>query len=161
MLPEKTEIHTQRTVPNRALHTRRGEFLGEMNRLLPWGAWEKLAAARMPKSSKGRPPYPLSVLLRFHLLRQWFQLSDQAARELAADSMAAREFLGLGLTWDKTAPDEATFLKFRRLIERHELAEQIVTDTAECLGRQGWKIRPGKIDEAGIFARRIVGHNSE
>lgn len=131
--------------------------MGEMNRLLPWGGWEKLAAAHMPKSSKGRPPYPLSVLLRFHLLREWFQLSDQSARELIADSMAAREFMGLGLTWERGAPDEATYLKFRRLIERHKLAEQIAADVADHLNRQGWKIRPGEITEPGIIVRREVG----
>lgn len=157
MLPEKIMIHTMQTVPTNALRTRRGEFLGEMDRLLPWLTWERFLAPHVPKHGTGRPPYPLALLLRYHLLRQWFQLSDQAARDLVADSMAAREFMGLGLTWEKNAPDEATYLKFRRLIERHELAERIAADTADCLNRQGWKIRPGEIAEASIVARRQVG----
>lgn len=156
MLPEKPDTHTQQTVPMNALRTRRAEFLGEMDRLLPWPAWERLIAPHAPKHGKGRPPYPLALLLRYHLLRQWFQLSDQAARDLVADSMAAREFMGLGLTWEKGAPDEATYLKFRRLIERHGLAEQIAADVADRLNHQGWKIRPGEIAEAGIVARREV-----
>ena len=148
------------TIPMNALRTRRAEFLGEMDRLLPWPAWERLIAPHVPKHGKGRPPYPLAQLLRYYLLRQWFQLSDQAARDLVADSMAVREFMGLGLTWEKGAPDEATYLKFRRLIERHALAERIAANIADCLNRQGWKIRPGEIAEAGIVARREVGTQS-
>lgn len=157
MLPEKVTDHTQRTIPANALRTRRAEFLGEVDRLLPWGEWERLIACHAPKNDKGRPPYPLALLLRYHLLRQWLQLSDQSARELIADSMAAREFMRLGLTWEKGAPDEATYLKFRRLIERHKLAEQIAADVADRLNRQGWKIRLGEIMEPGIIARREVG----
>lgn len=149
------------TIPTNALRTRRAEFLGEMDRLLPWLAWERTIAPHTPKSGKGRPPYPLALLLRYYLLRQWFPLSDRAARDLVADSMAAREFMGLGLTWEKAAPDETTFLNFRRLIERHGLAERIAADLADYLNRQGWKIRPGEIAEAGIVARRIIGHNSD
>lgn len=140
-----------------ALRTRRGEFLGEMDRLLPWDSWEKQVAMYYPKRGKGRPHYPLSALLRYYLLRQWLQLSERAAQEAVADSMAVRQFMGLGLLWDKGAPDEGTFLKFRRLVDKHELAERIAADIADCLNRQGWKIRQGEVIEAAIVARREVG----
>lgn len=157
MLPEKPDAHTQRTIPMNALRTRRGEFLGEMDRLLPWGAWEKQIAMHYPKRGKGRPHYPLSALLRYHLLRQWFQLSERAAQEAVADSVAVRQFMGLGLVWGKGAPDEGTFLKFRRLMDKHGLAAEITADVVDHLNRQGWKIRPGEIAEAGIVARREAG----
>lgn len=151
-----------RGIPLAALRTRRAQFLAELDRLLPWQQWEGMIEPHYPKRGKGRPPYPLRPLLRLHLLRQWFALSDQAAQEIATDSLAVREFLGLGLTWAGTngaAPDETTILNFRRLIERHGLAKQIAADVADCLNRQGWKIRHGEIAEAGIVARREVGHN--
>lgn len=113
-----------------------------------------------PKRGRGRPPYPLRPLLRLYLLRQWFALSDQAAQEIATDSMAVREFMGLGLVWGGAggaAPDESTILNFRRLMDKHGLAAQITADIADRLNRQGWKIRPGEIAEAGIVARRQVG----
>lgn len=143
-----------RGIPLAALRTRRAQFLAELDRLLPWQQWEGMIEPHYPKRGKGRPPYPLRPLLRLYLLRQWFVLSDQAAQEIATDSMAVREFLGLGLTWDRAAPDESTILNFRRLMDKHGLAEQIAADVADYLNRQGWKIRSGEIAEAGIVARR-------
>jgi IS5 family transposase len=151
-----------RGIPLAALRTRRAQFLAELDRLLPWQQWEGMIESHYPKRGKGRPPYPLRPLLRLYMLRQWFALSDQAAQEVATDSMAAREFMGLGLVWGgpgDAAPDETTILNFRRLMDKHGRAEQIAADVADCLNRQGWKIRPGEIAEAGIVARREAGHN--
>lgn len=150
-----------RDIPLTALRTRRGRFLAEVDRLFPWRKWECLIELHYPKRGRGRPPFPLRPLLRLHLLQQWFNLSDQAAEELALDSMAVREFLGLGLIWSQagTAPDESTLLHFRRLLTRHGLAVEIATDAAAALASQGWNLRPGTITEAGIIAARLVRHN--
>lgn len=141
-----------RGIPERALRTRRGQFLGEAARLFPWDRWGELIEPHYPKRGKGRPPYPLRPLLRLYLLRQWFALSDLAAQELATDSVAVREFLGL--TWNQTAPDETTLLNFRRLLDRAGLASDIAAEAGACLARQGWKIRPGEIAEAAMIAGR-------
>lgn len=143
-----------RGIPGRALRSRRWRFLAEADRLFPWASWECLIELHYPKRGKGRPPYPLRPLLRLYLVRQWFALSDQAAQEIATDSLAVREFMGLGLTWDTMPPDETTLLNFRRLLERCELAPVIAGDIAECLARQGWKLRPGEIAEAAMIAGR-------
>lgn len=144
-----------RGIPLAALQTRRAQFLTELDRLLPWQQWEVMIEPHYPKRGKGRPPYPLPPLLRLYLLRQWFALSDRAAQEIATDSMAAREFMGLGLTWAQAAPDESTILNFRRMMDKHGLAAEIASGTIEHLNRQGWKIRSGVIAEAGIVAARM------
>jgi IS5 family transposase len=143
-----------RGIPERALCTRRWQFLAEADRLFPWARWEGLIAPHYPKRGKGRPPYPLRPLLRLYLLRQWFALSDLAAQEIATDSIAVREFVGLGLTWEAMPPDETTLLNFRRLLDRHGLAPVIACDIAARLARQGWKLRPGEIAEAAMIAGR-------
>lgn len=140
----------------RALRTRRWQFLAEADRLFPWASWEKIIEPHYPKRGGGRPPYPLRPLLRLYLVRQWFALSDQAAQEIATDSLAVREFMGLGLTLDTMPPDETTLLNFRRLLERHGLVPVIAADVAECLARQGWKLRPGEIAEAVMMAGRAA-----
>lgn len=157
--PDRTTTEW-RGIPLAALRTHRAQFLAEMDRLLPWRQWEGMIELHYPKRGKGRPPYPLRPLLRLYLLRQWFALSDQAAQEIATDSIAVREFLGLGLVWGghgDAAPDESTILNFRRLMDKHGLATEVVADVVDRLKLQGWKIRPGEIAEAGIVARRQVG----
>lgn len=147
--------HDYRGIPARALRTRRAQFLAEADRLFPWQAWTDKIEPHYPKRGKGRPPYPLPALLRLYLLQQWFNLSDLAAQEAATDSVAVRHFMGLPLTWDKTAPDESTLLHFRRLLSRHGLAAQIAADASAVLTCQGWKLRPGAVAEAGLSAVRL------
>lgn len=156
--PDEPEANW-RGIPLAALKTRRAQFLAEADRLFPWQQWESMIEPHYPKRGKGRPPYPLRLVLRLYLLRQWFALSDQATQEIATDSVAVREFLGLGLIWGgpgNTVPDETTILNFRRLIERRKLADDIAVDVAECLTRQHWTIRPGDIADPCIVARRMA-----
>lgn len=154
---EPENLAGQHAAPLVALRTRRAEFLAEMERLLPWRHWEELIEPHYPKRGKGRPPYPLRPLLRLYLVRQWFALSDRAAQEAATDSVAVRNFIGLGLAWVQGAPDETTMHNFRKLLDRRGLAGEIASGAAVCLVRNGWRIRPGEIAEAGIVACSIAG----
>jgi hypothetical protein len=45
---------------------------------VPWEAFLALIEPvyHKPSSKGGRPPIPLEVMLRIHLLQQWFTLSD-------------------------------------------------------------------------------------
>jgi len=58
--------------------TRRQRFLDEMEITVPWEAFLALIKPvyLKPSSKGGRPPIPLDVMLRIHLLQQWFTLSD-------------------------------------------------------------------------------------
>ena len=62
-------------------------------------------------------------LLRLLLVQQWFRLSDLGAEELAADSMAVRNFMDSDQTNQKP-PDKSTTLKF----QAHDAEEQSSRD---------------------------------
>ena len=64
-------------------------------------------------------------MLRIHLLQQWFNLSDPAMEEALYDTPVFASFARLdpGIT---TMPDESTILRFRRLLETHQLGLQIL-----------------------------------
>jgi len=49
-----------------------------MEATLPWEAFLGLIQPiyHQPSAKGGRPPCPLEVMLRIHLLQQWFTLSD-------------------------------------------------------------------------------------
>ncbi len=94
--------------------TKRENFLGEMDAVVPWAVLEALIAPHYPKPGNGRQPYPLAVMLRIDFLQQWYQISDPAAEEALYDSNAMRQFARLELDHDQV-PDETTILNFRHL----------------------------------------------
>ena len=51
-----------------------------MGAVMSWKALIDLIEPHDPKTSSkgGRPPYPLSTMLRIHLMQQWYSLSDPA-----------------------------------------------------------------------------------
>jgi transposase, IS5 family len=68
--------------------TRRQLFLDEMEATVPWEAFLALIdpVYSKPSSKGGRPPFPLEVMLRIHLLHQWFTLSDPLMEEMLIDT---------------------------------------------------------------------------
>src|SRR5690554_7038717 len=66
---------------NKKRKTRREIFLEKMDAIIPWKRLENRAAKHYPKGEMGRPPYPLSVMLRVHCL-QLFYRSEEHTSEL-------------------------------------------------------------------------------
>jgi IS5 family transposase len=107
--------------------TRKREFLDEMNLVVPWCELVALIAPYAPSRSTkgGRPPFAVATMLRIHFLQQWFNLSDPAMEEALYDTPMFREFAGLDVGEDHL-PDESTILRFRHLLEAHNLSVQIL-----------------------------------
>jgi transposase, IS5 family len=74
--------------------TRRGVFLAEMERVVPWSALCQLIEPHYPKPGNGRPPIGIERMLRMYFLQHWFNLSDPAVEEALYDSQAMRRFVG-------------------------------------------------------------------
>ena len=102
--------------------TRKREFLGEMERVVPWSGLVSLVAPYLPEDQRGHPPFPVEALLHIHFMQQWFTLSDPAMEEALHDVPLFRDFSGLG-GWDDRLPDESTILRFRHILEKHKLAK--------------------------------------
>ena len=116
---------------------KRVKFLAEMEAVVPWQALIDLIEPHYPKTSNkgGRPPYPLTTLLRIHLLQQWYSLTDPAMEEALIEVPTMRRYAGTKLISDRI-PYETTILTFRRLLEKHGLGEQILTPSRHyCLLR--------------------------
>ena len=78
--------------------TRKRDFLGEMERVVPWAAPVALVALITPYAPEGRrgcPPFAVETMLRVHFMQQWFTLSDPAMEEALHDMPLFREFAGL------------------------------------------------------------------
>jgi IS5 family transposase len=69
-------------------------------------------------SEKGSwPTYPLAIILRVHLLQQWYSLSDPAMQEDLIQPPSMRWFAGIELITNRIT-DETTALTFRHLLEK-------------------------------------------
>jgi IS5 family transposase len=131
--------------------TRRREFLGEMERVVPWGELVPLVSPYMSEGRRGRPPFAVQSMLRIHFMQQWFNLSDPAMEEALHDMPLFREFAGLG-GWDGRLPDESTILRFRHLLEQHKLAPQILQVVNELLSTKELLLKSGTVVDATLIA---------
>ena len=130
--------------------TRKREFLEQMAQVVPWRALVELIAPYYPEGRNGRPPFSLETMLRIHFMQQWFTLSDPGMEEAFFDTPLYREFAQL----DEFArlPDESTILRFRHRLEKHKLAEQILTTVNELLSQRGLLLKTGTVVDATLIA---------
>jgi IS5 family transposase len=131
--------------------TRRAKFLTEMDAVIPWARLQAVIAPHYPKAAQGRPPHPLPRMLRIHFMQQWFNLSDPAMEDALYDSESMRRFAGIDLTVD-LVPDETTILRFRHLLEKHKLAEQLFAEVRALLEEKQLLLKSGTIVDATIIA---------
>ncbi len=131
--------------------TRKREFLGEMDLVIPWSELLALIAPHAPAGKTGRPPFALETMLRIHLLQQFFGHSDPAMEEALHDIPLYREFahLDAGIT---RLPDESTILRFRHLLEHHGLGQQILAAVNANLIDRGLMLKSGTAVDATLIA---------
>jgi IS5 family transposase len=130
--------------------SRRELFLDEMEQVVPWSALESLVRPHYAKAGNGRQPVGLSIMLRTYFVQQWFNLSDPGVEELLYESPVVRRFVGVDLGI-ASAPDETTILRFRHLLERHDLGGLMLDTVNVHLEAKGIKIQTGTIVDASII----------
>lgn len=131
--------------------TRRERFLAEMDAVIPWARLMKRIEPYYPKKGRGRQPLGLEKMLRIYFLQQWFDLSDPMAEDELYDSESMRRFAKIELVED-VIPDETTILRFRHLLERHDLTEAIFGEVKGLLEERGMYLKSGTIVDATIIS---------
>jgi transposase, IS5 family len=140
--------------------TRKAKFLDEMERVVPWSALVAIVEPHCPRAKTGRPPFAVETMLRIHYLQQWFSLSDPAMEEALHDTPVFREFAKIdqGMT---RLPDETTILRFRHLLERHDLAPDMLRLVNDILGAKGLLLRTGTVVDATLIAAPSSTKNAD
>lgn len=132
--------------------TRRDRFLAEIGAVTPWAALVAVLLPYYPKGGgRGRPPVGLERMLRMYIVQQCFGLSDEGIEDAIYDSQAIRGFVGIDLSHE-SAPDATTLLKFRRLLEKHDLTRRIFDEINAHLATKGLIMREGTIVDATLIA---------
>jgi IS5 family transposase len=141
--------------------TRREKFLGEMEQVVPWARLEALIEPKYPRAGRvGRQPIGVGRMLRMYFLQQWFGLSDEGLEDAIYDSQTMREFVGIDLARE-AVPDATTLLKFRRLLEEHDLTAKLFEGINAHLSERGLLLREGTMVDATIIAAPPSTKNKE
>ena len=89
-------------------------------------------------------------MLRTYFMQQWFNLSDPGVEEAFYESATLRRFAGVDLGV-APAPDETTVLRFRHLLENHDLGGEMLETVNQHLEAKGIRIATGTIVDASIL----------
>lgn len=135
---------------NKKKITRKQRFLEKMDEILPWELLLEPILSKYPKSPKGRRPIPPSVMLRIYLMQQWYGLSDPAMEESLYDIESMRRFAGVSM---QRIPDETTLCKFRHFLLKHQMTEELLRLTKQCLSEHGLTVNLGRVTDPRV--RRI------
>ncbi len=139
--------------------TRRERFLGEMEQVVPWARLCAVIEPHYPQGRRGRPPIGIERMLRIYFLQQWYALADEALEDALYDSQAMRTFAGIDLSVE-AVPDATTLLKFRHLLEGHDLTRRIFAEVGALLSERKLLMKEGTIVDATIIAAPTSTKNS-
>ena len=132
--------------------TRRDRFLAQIEVATPWALLVSVIEPHYPESGgRGRPPIGCERMLRMYIAQQCFGLSDEGIEDALYDSHAIRRFVGVDLSRE-AVPDATTVLKFRRLLETHQLTQAIFQTINRHPAEPGLMLREGTIVDASIIS---------
>jgi IS5 family transposase len=131
--------------------TRREKFLARMDEVIPWAKLLAVIEPHYPNGRRGRPPIGLERMLRVYFLQQWYALADEALEDALYDSQALQRFARIDLSAEGV-PDATTLLKFRRLLETHDLCRGLFAAINADLTARGLLLREGTLVDATLIA---------
>jgi transposase, IS5 family len=140
--------------------TKRDIFLKTMNDIVPWAQLCEVIEPYYPKGKGGRPTIGLERMLRMHFVQHWFNLADDACEDALLDITSLRLFVGIDLGRERV-PDGTTLLKFRRLLNEHNLGGALFSKVGELLQERGLQVGSGTIVDATIIAAPSSTKNAD
>jgi IS5 family transposase len=129
-------------------------FLEEMQKVVPWDLFDKELKQHIVRKPGGRPPFPLLLLFKMHLLQVWFGLSDAGCEFLVKDRLSFRKFLDLGI--EDRVPDSTTLEDFRHDFE--PIAEQVLARLDDFFKEKGLLLKEGNVVDATFIRANSRPH---
>lgn len=141
------------------VRTKKKEFLAQMNRIIPWGEWLSLIRPHYYKGERGNKPYDLERMLRIYLLQNLYNLSDMATVAEVIDSRAFSDFCGVDSS--NQVPDGDTLGRFRNLLIREGIQEELFAQVVALLTERGLILKKGTIVDSTFIEAPSSTRNRE
>ena len=130
--------------------TKKKEFLGIMEKLIPWSQWVGIVQPHYYKGERGNKPYDLELMLRIYVLQHLYNLADDTARNEIIDSRAFSQFCGVDSS--NQVPDGDTLGRFRNLLVKNGLQEKLFSQVVVLLMERGLILKKGTIVDSTIIS---------
>jgi len=127
--------------------TRREEFLGKMEAVVPWADIASLIQPHYHSNRTGRPATRLDVILRMYFLQLWFSISDEGLEDAIYDSHSFRKFMGVDIS---SIPDATVLCNFRNMLAGKNLGGRILSLVNAMIEENGLIMHGGTIMDATI-----------
>lgn len=141
------------------VRTKKQEFLEQMDRIIPWDEWIALIQPFYYKGERGNKPYTLELMLRLFILQNLYDLSDEGTVAEVIDSRAFSDFCGVDSS--NQVPNGDTLGRFRNLLIRHELQQQLFAQVVAMLMERGLILKKGTIVDSTIISAPSSTKNKE
>ena len=105
------------------------------------------------------PRMDLNVCCNIHVIQHWFILADFAYGEVLYGITSLCHFAGIDLGCEAVS-DATTLLKFRRLLEKHNLNEQLFAEVGRVIQGNRMTLKTGTIVDATIIAAPSSNKNA-
>ena len=130
---------------------RTAEFCQKCNKLIPWQllAQPLKGMYRNNTDKGGASNWPVVMMIKCMMLQKWFNLSDPMLEEMLNDRISFRRFVGLRI--EQKAPDETTFVEFRKRLRKHGHISTLFDKTIEILKARGVILEQGTCVDATII----------
>lgn len=140
--------------------TRRQIFLQQMTEIIPWTEFASLIESYYLPTGQRDRIFPLLTMLKIFFVQQWDGYSDPRMEDEVHDNQVIREFVGID-AGSQTIPDETTILKFRHLLEKHELTQKMFDRVGELLGQHNLIMKQGSIVDSTLISAPSSTKNKE
>ena len=141
------------------VRTKKKEFLEQINRIIPWGAWIARIQPVYYKGERGNKPYDLELMLRIYILQNLYDMSDEGTVAEVIDSRAFSDFRGVDSS--NQVPNGDTLGRFRNLLIQHGLQEQLFAQVVAMLMERGLILKKGTIVDSTIVSAPSSTKNKE
>lgn len=131
--------------------TSKQRSLEKIDAQIDWSPFSDLLLAT--RSKTGRKGYPPLLMFKALLLAQWNNLGDEDLEYRLSDSLSFRKFVGLPL--DHPAPDETSFVNFRKALREHKLEKSLFEEINRQLDQAGLILRKGTMLDATIVQAAV------
>lgn len=139
--------------------TNKKQFLEKMDSLIPWQDWVSMIDPIYYEGKVGQKPYPIELMLRIIILQSFYDLADMAVMYEILDSRAFSDFCGVSSP--EEVPNGDTIGRFRNLLIKHGIDEQIFAQVLSILNKHNLILKKGTIVDSTLIAAPSSTKNAD